>query len=356
MRAKILIFGLVIVIALGLCLAGQACKTRGGTLDIYWVDVEGGGGTLIVTPSGESVMIDAGLPGERDPGRIHKVATEVAGLKKIDHMVTTHIDADHYGGTAELARLIPLGRLYNTGVPDQNPNPQDKREERFQKLIGEYRAVTAEEKVMIHVGDVLPLRQPKGQPQLKLRVLAARQRFVAPRPGQAENPLCGEAKTHEDIVDDNANSIVFLLEFGRFKFYDGADLLYNLEKDLVCPFDLVGPVDVFQVTHHGLDRSNNPVLVHTLAPTVTVMVNSPVKGCEAQTVATLRSTPSIQANYQLHKNLKEGQESLNTRDDYIANIERECKANYIKLSVAPNGKSYTITIPGTGHSKTYTTK
>jgi len=346
----------VVVIALFLSFAIQACKPSAKTLDIYWVDVEGGGGTLIVTPAGESVMVDAGLPGERDPGRIHKLATEVAGLKKIDHMITTHFDADHYGGTADLARLMPIGRLYDTGVPDANPNPQDKNEGRFQKMIAGYRAVEVDEKVMIHAGDIIPLLQPDGQPPLRLRVLAARQQFIAPERGQPENPLCGEAKTKEDTIDDNANSVVFLLEFGPFKFYDGADLLFSLEKDLVCPVNVVGEVDVFQVSHHGLDRSNNPVLVHSLAPTVAVMVNNPQKGCEAETVATLRSTPSIQATYQLHKNLKESQESLNAPDDYIANLERDCKANYIKLSVAPDGKSYTITIPGTGHSRTYKTK
>src|SRR6186997_392529 len=78
-----------------------------GKLDIYWVDAEGGGATLIVTPTGESVLIDSGNPGGRDAGRIHKTATEVAGLKKIDHYVTTHFHIDHFGGAAELAALMP---------------------------------------------------------------------------------------------------------------------------------------------------------------------------------------------------------------------------------------------------------
>ncbi len=38
-------------------------------LRVYWCDVEGGAATLIVTPDGESVLIDAGNPGERDAGR-----------------------------------------------------------------------------------------------------------------------------------------------------------------------------------------------------------------------------------------------------------------------------------------------
>jgi glyoxylase-like metal-dependent hydrolase (beta-lactamase superfamily II) len=78
------------------------------TLDIYWVDVEGGAATLIVTPAGESILIDSGNPGGRDADRIYKAA-QAAGLKRIDYLVTTHFHIDHYGGAAELSRKIPIG-------------------------------------------------------------------------------------------------------------------------------------------------------------------------------------------------------------------------------------------------------
>ena len=77
------------------------------SLDINWVDTEGGGATLIVTPAGESVLIDSGNPGVRDSGRIHRAATN-AGLTKIDHYLTTHFHTDHFGGAAELSTL-PMG-------------------------------------------------------------------------------------------------------------------------------------------------------------------------------------------------------------------------------------------------------
>src|SRR6187549_3420115 len=105
--------------------AGSADRT----LDVYWVDVEGGGATLLVTPAGESVLIDSGNPFERDPGRIHKLATEVAGLKKIDHLIITHFHVDHFGGAAELAALIPIGEVHDKGIPEKNPDnrPDDQR-------------------------------------------------------------------------------------------------------------------------------------------------------------------------------------------------------------------------------------
>ncbi|HIL25069.1 MAG TPA: MBL fold metallo-hydrolase, partial [Verrucomicrobia bacterium] len=75
---------LALVAGLGLAISGQAEKT----LEVYWVDVEGGAATLIVTPAGQSILIDSGNPGTRDAGRIHAVATKQAGLKKIDFLIT----------------------------------------------------------------------------------------------------------------------------------------------------------------------------------------------------------------------------------------------------------------------------
>src|SRR5881409_207182 len=110
-------------IALVLCsLHAFALAARAGqkdkTLDVYWIDSEGGGSTLIVTPNDESVLIDSGNPGGRDSKRIHNVATEVAGLKRIDHYVTTHFHVDHFGGAAQLAELMPITQLYDNGIPD----------------------------------------------------------------------------------------------------------------------------------------------------------------------------------------------------------------------------------------------
>src|SRR6187549_1010764 len=71
-------------------------------LDIYWIDVEGGAATLLVTPAGETVLIDTGNPGRRDPDRIVKAVTEVAGMKQIDHLIITHFHGDHFGGSLTL--------------------------------------------------------------------------------------------------------------------------------------------------------------------------------------------------------------------------------------------------------------
>src|SRR5882672_7894717 len=97
------------------CSTGMPAAPK--SLDIYFIDVEGGAATLIVTPTGESLLIDSGFPGDRDAGRIAQVALEVAGLKQIDHYLTTHWHRDHVGGIARLAQLIPVKNYYDHGLP-----------------------------------------------------------------------------------------------------------------------------------------------------------------------------------------------------------------------------------------------
>src|SRR5213592_481557 len=101
---------------LGLSFPAAAAEPAPG-LDIHFIDTEGGAATLIVTPAGESVLIDCGNPGGRDAERIHKVATQ-AGLKQIDHLIITHWHSDHYGGVGRLAKLIPIAHYHDRGIPD----------------------------------------------------------------------------------------------------------------------------------------------------------------------------------------------------------------------------------------------
>src|SRR5436189_2449509 len=94
-----------------------AARPAPKTLDIYFIDVEGGAATLIVTPLGESLLVDSGYPGERDPARIAHVARDIAGLTQIDHYITTHWHRDHVGGIPQLSKLIPIKHYYDHGIP-----------------------------------------------------------------------------------------------------------------------------------------------------------------------------------------------------------------------------------------------
>lgn len=330
---------------------------RDKTLDIYWIDSEGGGSTLIVTPAGESVLIDTGNPGGRDSQRIEKVAKEVAGLTRIDHVVITHFHVDHFGGFAELSALMPIGTLHDKGVPEGSPDgkPQDMR---WTLMSRPYLDAKVEKRSTIAAGDEIPLKQPEDGPKLTLRCLGANQKFVAPPAGAPQNPLNGSVPPKAPDPSDNANSVVLVLEFGGFRFFDGGDLTWNAEEKLVSPVNLAGTVDLYQVNHHGLDSSNNPLLIQSLQPTVSVMNNGPKKGTSKSAMDALKSATSIQAMYQVHENIRDDGE--NTADkSMIANpagADDACAAHHVHCSVSADAKTYTLNVPSSGHSKTFETR
>ncbi len=317
------------------------------TLDIYFIDVEGGAATLIVTPGGQSLLIDTGFPGDRDAGRIAQVALEVAGLKQIDHCVITHWHRDHIGGAPMLARLIPIRHYYDHGLPQTIASDMQA------EFIAAYKQTTNGASVTLKPGNEISMARSKHWPPIEVRVMAAGGVVLGEQSAVPQVRPCGEKfEPRGQDTSDNVNSIAILLTFGRFKFFDGGDLTWNIENRLACPQNIVGPVDVYQADHHGIDLSNNPVLLRALNPRVAVIDSGPRKGAEAGTFATLKRVSSIEAIYQLHRNLRTGDKD-NTMAGYIANEEEACQGNFIKLSVEQNSRSYTVSIPAKQISRKY---
>src|SRR5262245_62424 len=115
------------ILLIAFCAAARTNAAK--TLDIYFIDVEGGQATLVVTPAGESLLVDSGFPSEgafdsvpgepakaRDANRIVSAA-RTAGVKRIDYFFSTHFHADHDGGIVELARLMPIRNFIDHGAP-----------------------------------------------------------------------------------------------------------------------------------------------------------------------------------------------------------------------------------------------
>src|SRR5690606_18170117 len=111
----------------------------------------------------------------------------------------------------------------------------------------------------------------------------------------------------------------------------------------------LGQIDLFMVTHHGLPSSNNPALVLAIDPTVAVMCNGPQKGGAPETIRTLREVKSLQALYQLHRNVSIPS-AEQTPADFIANSggTSGCEGVFVKASVAPNASTFTVQIGANG--------
>jgi beta-lactamase superfamily II metal-dependent hydrolase len=336
--------------ALILLAAGPTLQAQDLGLSIHFIDTEGGAATLIVTPAGESVLIDCGNPGTRDAERIHKVASDL-GLKSIDHLIITHWHSDHYGGAGRLSKLMPIRNYYDRGIPEKLAEDPVN----FPLLIQAWKTASEGKSRTLKPGDEIALRQPEGKLPLKLLCLCASGGVLPETPGAPPNPIANDHKPKPEDTTDNAKSLGFLLSYGPFRFLDLGDLTWNIEHKLVSPSDRIGHVDVYQVTHHGLNISNNPVLIQTVKPRVAVFNNGPRKGAHPDVMTTLRRVPDNQAIYQLHRNLTVGAQE-NTDADLIANPDEKCQGECIKLNVAADGKSYSITVGSKGKPRTFETR
>jgi beta-lactamase superfamily II metal-dependent hydrolase len=316
-----------------------------GTLDIYWIDVEGGAATLIVTPQGETALMDAGWPGfdDRDPKRIVNVLKYVAGKERLNYFITSHFHTDHVGGLPSLAKMITIEKFVDHGDSVE----QDR--EGGKKLWDAYAAAADGRRMQVKPGDKLPL---KG---VNFQFVAARSKFLSkPLPGGKKNPLCAGATKKEPDPDENGKSVGFLIRVGKFEFLDLGDLSWNYELELACPQNLLGEIDLYQVTHHGMDMSGAPAHIHAIKPMVAVMNNGHRKGGRPETYKTLTSSPGFVDLWQVHKALvPEG--APNTDERMIANLEATDegdKGHWIRASVQPNGE-LTITNSRNSFSKTY---
>ncbi len=328
--------------------SGLRADVSDGRLEVYWTDVEGGAATLIVTPAGETILFDTGLPGERDPYRIERTVRQFTKKERIDHLIVTHFDVDHFGGAADLSKRIEITKVWDPGIPEL--------EGRRKGMIQDYRRAFRGKRKVLKPGDAIPLKQGAGE-KVSIRCLAAARKYIDPAEGAKKNELCETyTETRKRDGSQNGESTAFIIEFGAWRFLNCGDLTWNLERRLVCPVNLVGdPVDVFQVNHHGLDSSNHPALIRSVQPRVAVFNNGTRKGCQPKTFKTVSETKSIQAIFQMHKNLRKDSEN-NTKPERIANHEKDCGADIIRLSVARDTKSYDVAIPSTKHSETFKTR
>jgi competence protein ComEC len=323
-------------------------------LTIYFVDVEGGQATLIVTSSGESLLIDAGFAGDgtfaskpgdpskaRDAQRILAAARD-AGVKQIDYLLLTHFHADHGGGVAELSQLLPIKTFIDHGQPGPGAFAAVTG---TQDTYDRWAAARASGKHLEpKPGDILPLKEIEA-------VIVASAGAVLTKPlagaGQ-QNPACIGAGVAASEKTENPRSTGVRLQFGAFRFLDLGDLSDAPLFSLACPVNLIGTSDVYLVSHHGANDASDPSLFKAVNPLVAIFNNGRTKGAQKDALATAASMPSIDV-WQLHRTSNAG--AVNVDDARIANLDETTSA-WIKI-VAKKDGSFTVTNGRTGVTKSY---
>ncbi len=375
MRAPIVILSALAVSAALAVARAQTAKT----FDVYVIDVEGGNATLYVSPSGESVLIDSGNGGAgaaRDADRI-MAAVKDAGLKQIDHLITTHYHGDHVGGLPELAKRVQIADFIDHGA---NVQPGANIDPTLQQYADLYAKV---KHTVVKPGDKIPVAG------LDWRVVSAAGKVLTtPLPGAgAPNRYCASFKRHEvNPVSgqpvgntEDEQSVGSQVTFGKFRALYLGDFTWNEEFDLMCPTNRIGTIDLFVVSRHGQPSSNSAVLVHAIQPRAIIMNNGIRKGGQPDAMKVFLNAPRLENLWQIHFSQLSGQE-YTVPGMFIANSFDEQQpampvapmtpppqgqgqqaapvpphngpAFYIKVSAQQDG-TFTVTNGRTGFGKTY---
>jgi beta-lactamase superfamily II metal-dependent hydrolase len=311
-------------------------------LQIYFIDVEGGQATLVVSPTGQSLLIDTGWPGYegRDADRIVAAAHQ-AGIQQLDYVLITHYHRDHVGGVPQLVDGIKVGTFV-----DHGPNLEDSEVTRTDYAAYE-KAIAGHARVVVKPGWGLPM---KG---IEVRIVsAAGDHITSPLHGAGEaNSYCASEPAAAVDNTENARSVGVLITYGHFRFLDLGDLTKKKEIELACPNNLLGTVDLFLVTHHGGDLSNPKALVLALHPRVAVIDNGPRKGASPAAWQIVHDSPGLEDLWQLHY-AAESDKDHNVAEERIANVKENCEGKYIKVSAEMDG-AFTLTNGRTGVQKNY---
>jgi len=310
-------------------------------LEVHFIDVEGGQATLIVTPSGQSMLIDTGYPGngDRDLNRV-LAAIKQAKLKRLDFLLVTHYHTDHAGNAAAIAAKIPVATFIDHGNTVETTADAKALYDGYLKGRAHGRHMLATPGAKILLGEV------------EFTIVSAGGAHVTRplRGSAAPNQLCGSFTPKAADPSENARSVGTMIAYRQFRMLDLGDLTWNKEQELVCPDNLLGTVDVYLTTHHGLDQSNAPVLVHAIRPRVAIMNNGPTKGGSAEAMQTVRRAPGLEDFWQLH--YAENAGDANMPPAMIANVD-DSGAHGISLFVKRDG-SFTVTNERTGETRRYT--
>ena len=152
--------------------------------------------------------------------------------------------------------------------------------------------------------------------------------------------------------EENARSVGVVLDFGRARIASFGDLTWNIEKQLVCPRDKVGHVDLFFVSNHGTHLNNSAALLRALSPRIAIMNNGASKGADPETFDAVSRSQGLENLWQLHR--AEGTDPQhNPPPAFIANLSaKDDKQASLNVAVYRD-RTFIVTNARTGVSQTY---
>jgi competence protein ComEC len=312
---------------------------------IYTIDVEGGQSTLLVAPSGASLLVDTGWPDNngRDTDRI-LAAMHDAGITKLDRVLITHFHVDHVGGVPNLVARVKVGEFLDHG---ENREDSDITRHDYAAYL---KAIQGTPRRIVHPGDTIHI------PGLTTIVLTADGEHIAAVPGvtPAPNPYCATEPKWELDTTENPRSAGILVRYGKFRFLDLGDLTKAKEIPLVCPDNLIGHVDLYLVNHHGMNLSNSRAFVDAIHPRVAIMDNGAHKAGSPEAWQTVHESPGLEDLYMLHT--AEGSDAAHNSDDaLIANLKGGADGAYFKVTASVDG-SFSVLNSRTGKTKYYASR
>jgi glyoxylase-like metal-dependent hydrolase (beta-lactamase superfamily II) len=355
-------------------------------LQMIPMDVEGGGGTLFVTPHGKSVLIDTGNPdrGAHPNSQVIADTAKAFGIKKIDYVIITHYHVDHIGGLEGLLKRIPIGTFIDHGVNREVPGTQSPG-----GLIGpDWRTLGPDGKPRAGRGGTVPppptvipppgstaagynhyLELIKGHPH---RVVKPGERLnvdgmdilfvdvddvpigrVLPGGGDRPAACATMQPMGPNGGEENAHSTSSLITYGKTRIAAFGDLTWNAEQKLFCPVDKVGKVDIVLASHHGLQFSNSPAMVESLQPKIVLVGNAIRKGDDPERMRSYMANPRFASMWHLH--ITQGHDELDGDKNQIANINSnpaDDKSYNLRLRIRKDG-DITVINERNGYNKSY---
>ena len=251
-------------------------------LDIYFIDVEGGQATLFVTPSGESMLIDTGHPGngDRDVNRVLATIKQ-AGLTKLDYLLVTHYHNDHVGNAAAIAARIPVGMFV-----DHGEHGRDRVSARA-FYQGYLKGRATGRHMLAKPGDTVPIRD------LDVTIVTAGGKGLK-SPAQARQIRCARASRPRTRIRARTRSRLDRSSSSAVPHAGPRRPDVEQGTRAGVPDQFARPIDVYLTTHHGLTQSGPQVIVHTLRPRVAIMNNGPKKRGAADAMQIVRSSPGLE--------------------------------------------------------------